>query len=321
MNGRADTSPSDEAVLGTAARWHARARAGLSDRERAAFLRWLRERPEHAAAADIVARTWDAAPTAASQGGFSAAQEHADSPQRSPAPRRALWGGLVTAGATAAALAFWLAQPQSASFETGPVERRDVVLADGSHLWLAPGTKLAARIGPFARQVTLERGEVVFDVVHQMRGFRVEADKVAVIDQGTLFSVRNRAGRPVTVTLAHGALRIDDRLRGAVLAQPRPGEQVLIRDGLTRVRRVEALDLLAWREGRLVFSDWSLEDALAAFEDQAGTSIHLRDAGLARLRVSGAYATTDIESFLAALSSIHPVRWTRTGHGYEIGRR
>jgi transmembrane sensor len=232
-----------------------------------------------------------------------------------------VWAGLATGGAVAAMLVAWMAVPESATFATGPQERRSVTLADGTRVWLAPGTRLAAQIGPFGRYVTVEHGEAAFDVVHQLRGFRVEAGDVAVVDRGTLFTVRHRAGRPITVTLAHGALTVEDRASDGALADPRPGQQVEIRDHAARVRSVNAEDALAWREGRLVFADTSLGDALAAFEDQGSGPIRLRDPGLAALRVSGAYAVADIESFLAALSSIHPVRWSRVGSGYEIGRR
>jgi transmembrane sensor len=309
-------------VLAAAVQWHGRARAGLSATERAAFLDWLHERPEHAAAADVVSRSWDAAPAAARQGGF--APPHIAARSERPARaggRRALWGGLATGGAALAALALWAVQPQTAAYATGPQERRTETLADGTRVWLAPGTRLASRIGPFGRQVTLERGEAAFDVVHELRGFRVEAGTVAVVDRGTLFTVRHRAGRPVTVTLAHGALRVDDRASDTVLAEPRPGEQVEIADGAVRLRTVDAADALAWREGRLVFADQTLDAALAAFRDQGAAPVRLRDPRLGNLRVSGAYAAADITSFLAALSSVHPVRWHRTGAGHEIERR
>lgn len=313
-----------DAILETAAHWHARARAGLRGAEREAFRDWLHERPEHAAAADLVSRTWDAAPAAAAQGGFvPRAQPRHRGQVADPRPRsrQTWWAGAVAGAAATAALLLWTTQPQTASFATSPKERRSVTLADGTQVWLAPGTRLAARIGPFGRAVRLEAGEAAFDVVHQWRGFRVEAGDVAVIDQGTLFTVRHRAGRPVVVTLAHGALRIDDRRSDAVLAEPRPGQQVEVRGGAARVRTVDAADALAWRDGRLVFADWSLGDAIAAFQDQGAASIRVRDLRLAELRVSGAYAAADVESFLAALESIHPVRWTRTASGYEIARR
>lgn len=313
----------DDALLEQAAMWLTRARAGMEEAERAAFLNWLRERPEHAAAADLVSRAWGAAPAAARHGGFAASAGFADEPElgreRAAVRRRNLgWGGLALGSAAAAALALWFVQPESASFATAQ-DRREVALVDGTHVWLAPNTRLSTRIGPFERQVTLEHGEAVFDVDHQWRGFAVDARDVSVVDKGTLFTVRNRPDRPVAVVLARGALEV--RQGNAMLAAPRPGEKVEVVHGQAQVQPVDADGALAWREGRLVFSGCSLEEALAAFADQGAPRVVLSDPALANLRVSGAYAVADLESFLSALSSIHPVRWTRTAKGYEIEPR
>jgi transmembrane sensor len=318
----------DDAVLEQAAIWLTRAREGMDDADGAAFLDWLRERPEHAAAADLVSRAWDAAPQAARHGGFEAGDFRASSSpaasiapvRRRPAmmPRHVVRGGLALGGMAAAALAFWMAQPSQAGFAAGQ-DRREVALADGTRVWLAPHSRIEARIGLLERHVELESGEAVFDVVHQWRGFTVDARDVSVVDKGTLFTVRNRQDRPVAVILARGALEV--RQGGAMLAEPRPGQRVEVTGAQARVDEVDAEAAIAWREGRLVFSDCTLGEALSAFADQGAPRVTLDDPALARLHVSGAYAVADLESFLAGLSSIHPVRWKHTGQGYEIESR
>lgn len=321
----------EEAVLGEAARWLLRARDGMDARDRAAFLDWLRANPAHAAAADIVARAWAAAPDAARLGGFAVppAPAPAIAALRRPvAPRsvrrRRVVGAIAATGAAVAAAVtaiVWLPPTTEAQWTTGATERRAVALADGTRVWLAPRSHLAARIGPLDRQVTLEAGEAAFDVAHQWRRFSVSAGGVRVVDRGTLFTVRNRAGRPVAVTLVHGAVSVRDRANDTVLAEPSPGDRVEVRAGSVRTQRADTDAALAWRDGRLIFADTSLTDALAAFADQGAPHVAMRDPGLGRLRVSGVYAVGDVESFLAALAAIHPVRWTRIGGGYEIAAR
>lgn len=309
----------DDAVLEQAASWLTRAREGMDDAERAAFLDWLRERPEHAAAADLVSRAWEAA----RHGGFPASSSPAATiapVRRRPAmmSRHVVRGGLAVSGMAAAVLTFWIAQPSQAGFATGQ-GRREVALADGTRVWLAPHSRIQARIGPLGRHVKLESGEAVFDVVHQWRGFTVDARDVSVVDKGTLFTVRNRPDRPVAVVLARGALEV--RQGGATLAEPRPGERVEIVAGQAQVDEIDAEAAIAWREGRLVFSDCTLEEALFAFADQGAPRVTLDDPALAKLHVSGAYTVADLESFLSGLSSIHPLRWKRTGREYEIEPR
>lgn len=314
----------DDATLELAARWLERARAGLTAQERAEFRRWLAERPEHAAATDMVARAWEAAPAAAALGGFSApASTVAATEPRSvrTMPLRPLaWGGGLAGAALAALAVFWAGQPVTTRYATGAGERRQIALADGSQVWLAPGTRLTARIGWFSRHSTIEAGEAAFDVVHQLRDFSVEAGPMTVVDRGTLFAVRVREGATPRVVLARGAIAVHDRATNALLAEPAPGEAVELAGTRAVTRPVDAEALLSWRDGRLTFADTPLRDALVAFGEQ-GQTIRLGDPALATLRISGAYAIGDVESFLSALASIHPVRWTRVAGGYAIERR
>lgn len=315
-------APGDETVLETAAHWLERARAGMSAAERIAFRHWLEERPEHAAAADMVARAWAAVPAAAALGGFTRmpSEERYARPATLALPRRSLaWGGGFVAAALSAFALFWFGQPVPTNYATGAGERRMVALADGSRAWLAPGTRMTARIGWWSRGTTIETGEAVFDVVHQLRGFSVEAGPITVVDRGTVFAVRLREGPP-RVILARGAVAIQDRGSGALIAEPAPGEAVEVVHGRSITRTVDAEGALAWREGRLNFANTPLRDAILAFRDQ-GYALHLADPALGALRISGAYAIDDVESFLNALSSIHPVRWTRAADGYTIAAR
>lgn len=309
----------DEAVLEAAARWLELARTGMSATDRAAFRHWLEACPEHTAAADMVARAWAAAPAAAAQGGFVASPTRERAAPRARSLRPIAWGGGMAGAALAAVALFWFGQPVTTHYATGASERRMVALADGSQAWLAPGTRLTARIGWWSRSSTIDTGEAVFDVVHQWRGFAVEAGPITVVDRGTLFAVRLRDRAP-RVTLARGAVSIQDRNTGAVLAEPDPGQAVDVVQGRAVTRTVDAEGALSWREGRLTFADTPLRDAVAAFREQ-GYTLRLADPDLGGLRISGAYAIADIESFLSALSSIHPVRWTRAADGYTIARR
>jgi transmembrane sensor len=317
LNGR------EEALLDVAAQWLTRARAGMGPRDRAAFLAWLRECPEHAAAADMVARAWEAAPAAARHGGFA--------PQLAPVERRVgrparrfrigRWAGGALAVASVAAFAFLVATPQVQDFATGPGERRVALLEDGTRVWLEPDTRLSASIGRLGRHVTLEHGEAAFDVVHQARGFTVAAGDVTVEDLGTLFDVAHRTDAPTMATLAHGSVTLRDPTSGETLATPRPGEQVEIFAGLVTTRTVDAAGAMAWREGRLIFSNTPLADALDALHHNGAAGVRLQDQRLGKLRISGAYSVADLDSFLDAVAALHPVRWQHTSQGYAIVRR
>lgn len=303
----------DEQLLAEAAQWIESARSG-TEADRAAFRQWLSARPEHVAAMDLVERAWSLAPAAARAVGATV---------RRPPARPALDLGRflpITGGALAVAAAalFWFRSVDSAVFVTGPHARRTVTLADGTRAWLAPGSRIAVRTTPLARTVTLH-GEVAFDVRHEWRSFAVDAGGLRTLDRGTLFSVSDRHG--VSVLLARGSVSLQDRATGAVLAVPVPGQQVDVVGSSVTVSAVDAPAALAWRDGHVVAKDLPLAEVLARFAAQGAPPIDLKDAGLAALRISGSYASDDIEGFLTALATLYPVSWKADGAGYVVRRR
>ncbi|WP_343616158.1 FecR domain-containing protein [Novosphingobium sp.] len=315
----ADLSPSQEArITEAAAAWVAKARtSGLSASEKAEFLSWLRERPEHAAAADLASQAWAAAPAVMGQVAVPR-------PARTHAAAR-LWrplaAGSMALGLVIAATLGWRAGCHDLDLATGTGQQRLAMLPDGSRLWLAPQTRAQVAITPLARAVRLAQGEAVFDVVHQWRPFRVTAGDLTVVDRGTLFGVRNRHAGEVSVVLAHGAVELRDTASDTPLLSPRPGEQAR-RDGQgMHIAPVDAQGLLDWRQGRLVFDHLPLGEALDRFAEQGAPRVRLADPSLARQTVSGAYDIADIASFLDGLTAIMPVRVAHERQGYVIERR
>jgi transmembrane sensor len=301
-----------DALLIEAARWMERARSG-DPQEQAAFRDWLSARPEHVAAMDLVERSWRLSPAAARAAGLAPREREA-----APASRLRPWlapmGGLVTAGVAAALL--WVGSVRDQSFVTGPHQREQVALADGSRAWLAPSSRLTWHSDPLGRHVTLA-GMAAFDVRHQWRAFTVDAGAVRTVDRGTLFSVADR-GNTVSVLLAHGGIVVEDRASHAVIATPGPGQRVEVGAQGATIEDVDARDALAWRGGRIVARNATLADIAARFAEQGAPPLHVADPRLAALRLSGSYAADDIEPFLQALASLYPVRWTRVGGGYEV---
>jgi transmembrane sensor len=317
----------DEDVLMEAAHWLGRAREGLSESERRAFRAWLDERKEHVAAADAVAGAWTVAPGAARRIGLAPPSRTARRRVQSEGYRVGWFSAgwqLAVACLALPLLCFgtwWLMGTQRFDYATGGTQRMIASLPDGSTVWLAPRSRLTGRFDPFGRHVWLREGEATLQVAHRDVAFDVEVGTVRIIDRGTLFDVRKRNADPVSIMLAEGRIEVRDRATGKMLAVPAPGERVTIQGGIASTDRVNAEAALAWRDGRLVFDDCPLSTALAEFAEQGGPSVVLRGAGLERIRISGAFATGSVESFLSALAELHPVTWRRTAQGYEIRRR
>jgi transmembrane sensor len=315
----ANHSSAEDRIFDQAASWFSRSRAGLSDPESAALLAWLQAAPEHAAAMELVASAWtesaEAAGTEALRPELLRAENLSLATAARHKSRQTIWNPRFAGGAAAfvaccalAAVA-WNAASSDAVYQTIRGETLSVALRDGSRVTLGSGTLIEVHIDPLHRESRLESGEAEFEVAHQAhRPFHVAVRDLTVRDLGTRFTIRDRAG-PVRVVLVAGKVEIvtpDQPGRPTVLA---PGQQALVDTQGIQLTQANLPSVLAWREGRIVLRDTTLADALDQWRDAAAVDFDLEDPGLAQLRISGVYRTTDVVAFLNGLSRVYPVGW------------
>jgi transmembrane sensor len=313
-------SSAESQIFEEAAHWFSRSRAGLSDAESSALLEWLKVAPEHAAAMELVASAWTQSADAAGTAALRPELLRAKSFSLAKATRqKSRWGtmwnpALVGGGAAivicgALAVVAWVAASSDAVYKTARGETLSIALRDGSRLTLGSGTLIHVHIDPLRRESHLESGEAEFDIAHEARRpFHVSVRDLTVRDLGTRFTIRDRTG-PVRVVLVSGTAEIvapDHSGRPTVLV---PGQQALVDNQGIQLTQANLSSVLAWREGRIVLRDVTLAEALDQWRDAAPVDFDLEDPGLAQLRISGVYHTTDIVAFLNGLSRIYPVAW------------
>lgn len=228
--------------------------------------------------------------------------------------RRAGWavavGGLVMAGA-----AFWLLDLTAGhTLRTAPGERREVTLADGSIVNLAPDSEIRVQFIESERDLRLLRGEAFFRVhKNAQRPFVVEVAGNRVRAVGTTFGVRrDQAGAVVTVL--EGVVSVSARpmlplfTASAPVAAPLllgANQQVTIPDdGVpSRVKVVNSPVEVAWAAGELIFDDEPLAEVARRFNAHNRLQIVITDPALAARRVSGVFRTSDPESFVAFIQA------------------
>lgn len=227
--------------------------------------------------------------------------------------RRGWLGGLAAGLAAAAVLGFWLFRPLVV--ETTVAQRHAEMLADGSRVELNAQTKLLVSRRGSDRHVTLERGEALFSVRRDpAHPFVVSTPAGTVRVTGTVFNVRTGEDGSLEVTVLEGSVAVrpgtsagDD---GRRLAR---GEQLTFEPAAGRldVRRLASVDdVVAWRDGKLVFDDAPLGAALDRVARYHGRRVKLAPAAAA-LRLGGRYTLDDFEGFLASLEKTLPVRIER----------
>ncbi|HQR88865.1 MAG TPA: hypothetical protein PLH31_06295 [Caulobacter sp.] len=76
----------------------------------------------------------------------------------------------------------------------------------------------------------------------------------------------------------------------------------------------------SWTAGRLVFAGDTVEAAVAEVNRYSRTKVVLEAPTIARIAVSGAFNTGDVDGFVSALTELYPVVAERTPTGQIVIR-
>lgn len=242
-------------------------------------------------------------------------------PPRPARGKAAQSAGIALVLAFAVAALAWLNPVyRTERFATAIGERRAVLLGDGSKLLLDSGSRVDVSWRLRSREASVH-GQVLFDVSPAVyRPFVVSAGLTKVEVLGTLFNVRRLDDDQVRVTLARGWVQV--AAAGQTPVRLTPGQQVdAIGGRLLPVTQADATKAMAWKQGRIVFEQTPLAEAVALLRHYRKAAIRLDDPSLAALKLSGVFDAHDVDRLLALLPSILPVSVQQQGDGSVQIRR
>lgn len=297
----------------------------LSAHERGEFVDWLRESPVHVAEMLRISQLDQALAEFGDWTALPAATPTPDNvvqllpgPSR-PAARRPRFAGLTRAIAAGLAIVVvagggWLAlREQGTVVRTQLAERREMILADGSAVSIAPLSEMRIRYTADRRSIELRKGHAHFDVTHDARRpFVVDAGTATVQAVGTSFDVE-RAPGSVRVTVVEGRVAVTQQEKGATGSVPSPAtvparvmlganEEIVVPSQAPMtavVHQVNAPAQAAWTTGSLVFEDETVAEVVRRFNLHNQAQIRILDPELAARRISGTFRASDPESFIA----------------------
>jgi transmembrane sensor len=352
----------------TAEDWLLAERSSMDESERREFNAWLAV-PENAdayfAAGALVQELRELADPAIDvdalvQTARSDAEEdrgtaisHLDPARPRPQARRMpSWIYAVAATVAAAAIALLWFVPQRAPpaaeqitvahYATGHADRTTRRLPDGSVLQLDADSSVTLRFTGADRSLDLERGQAVFEVVHDAsRPFHVIAGAAEIVDVGTTFSV-SLHDESTVVTVVEGHVRVGLATRPtANTIQPgtiptagsapaasdavelAAGDQVRVAAASLpdRATQVDVGAATAWAQGRIVFDREPLTRVVEQFNRYAPAPITIVTPELGERKISGSFQATDTESFVAYLRTLKGVRVESSPVGVRVSRR
>lgn len=269
---------------------------------------------------------------------YTATDEFLYSNKKSPV-RRILRYAAVAAACVVAALTIWkwtskkeIKEPalvlQQLATQNG--SRSQLVLSDGTKVWLNAGSKLdyPKQFLGKERSVTLE-GEAYFDVTHiEGQPFLVHTKTFTVKVLGTAFNVRAYSDEDSAATsLIRGkiAVQLNADTGKTIMLQPREkliiptppvaeeqtGEDVqehnLQRPKMLTVNkasistdRQNTVLETAWTENKLAFKNTSFEKIASSLEKWFGVEIHFKNDSKKKLNLTGTFEGESLEEILHA---------------------
>ncbi|MFS0827170.1 FecR family protein [Pseudomonas phoenicis] len=319
--------PSDpDAITDAAAHWCMRLHADdCTEAERQAFTQWLAADPRHVEEYKAIGAIWQNVEHVPR----SHAQLAYNPPDRRPPLRYRLrrFAPAFACALLALPVAGWFGWeqgllPNSYQHLSSGDARQTVRLSDGSQVELNLHTELRYFNFKDQRKVVLVEGEAFFKVAHDSEHpFIVQAGRGQTRVTGTQFNVWKYQDQ-VKVTLVQGSVLVSSDGDGGYRLSP--GMQATYRKGDFEPQLAQNDDYersLAWRSGKLVLDDLSLQQALPIISRYLDKPLRVADDSTGKIRISGVYNTAEVERLVAMLPKVLPVYLTRSKDGGTVLNR
>ena len=188
-------------------------------------------------------------------------------------------------------------------------EKAEVVLPDGSNVWINSGSTLTydRHFNGKERSVYLQ-GEAYFEVTeNKKRPFIVHTKHITVQARGTSFNVRSyETDSLASAVLLEGKVKVSASGHETILSVNERAtfdkrKQTLLAD------RVEALNFIEWKNGNIYFSNQTYDEIARALSRIYNVEIQFASEQLRPMRFSGTLGSSGIKNALDILSMTSPM--------------
>jgi len=194
--------------------------------------------------------------------------------------------------------------PMMQTLHVPPGQRAEIVLADGSKVWLNANTTLIfpTAFNGESREVSLN-GEGYFDVAHdKTKPFKVKTDEYNVKVYGTEFNVRAYSGsQDFEVALLRGSVEVakQNEENGILL---KPNQRLFVHDDRLVASPITHMNYYSWKEGIISFDDESFPEIIRKLELYFDLQIDVKNNQILKYRCTGKFRSKDgVEHILKVL--------------------
>ncbi|PXV59892.1 FecR family protein [Dyella jiangningensis] len=326
--------------------WYIEQQEPLTERQRVAFLNWLRASPRHVAEYFAVAQMHGDLKAAASLHTLApdvlAEQAARSNPvvmfpgmenvmrePRVPRKGRARRVAIAFAGVAATVAMAWLGVGHWRA-ASGRIEQsyvgdaatvRTIDLPDGTLVQLDRGSAIDVHFDGRLRRIEVVRGNALFDVGKDpARPLLVNVGGHVLQDIGTVFDVRRDAGGD-TLTVISGRVRVlnapDASLKGFdiallggdAVADLTAGQQISLGTaGVGAKQAAQLAQVTAWLPAEIRFQHETIGNVARRFNAYSSKPLVIENARIAGERISGIFHADNPQAFAAYLATLPDVR-------------
>jgi len=178
---------------------------------------------------------------------------------------------------------------QKNTLTTANGEQYQVILPDGSHVWLNAASSLTYPVAFTGRCREVElNGEAYFEVTHnKAMPFQVKTLQQEVQVLGTHFNINAYQNEPLTsTTLLEGSVKVM-LTAGDKAVTIVPGQQAVVKQNGLSVEEVDTDDAVAWKNGYFLFDDEDLESIMRKISRWYDVKVDYTDNALKHEMFSG----------------------------------
>lgn len=305
----------DEDTLDTALSWHLRLKdESASHQDRLDFQVWVSACPSHKEAYQEAVQLWE---DVAAPAQLLYQHRYAQEPQPQTVTQKYRWGWAVAAvSMLTLLLSFELWRDPArldrwmADIATPSGQAQQMVLEDGSSLFLDGNSALDIALDETQRALILRRGRVWIDAARDpQRPLHITAGDASVSVLGTHFAVSRFHAR-VTITVGEGQVAVRDAYRNQTVLTS--GQQLIVSNGkLGETQQVDTQLALAWKEDRIIFDQANIDDIVEQLERLLPGRLFFNAQDFAELSFSGSFSTNHPQIILEALTNSSTIKAQR----------
>lgn len=198
--------------------------------------------------------------------------------------------------------------------KTQPGTKSHLFLPDSTEVWLnsASVLKFPSVFRGNERRIDLQ-GEAIFKVFkNKKKPFIVGTSSMDIEAVGTEFNVSAYPGDlKLSTTLAEGKIKITDKTDATKVMFIDPGVQVNydIASKTYQTENVHVKDVIAWRDGVLIFNETPFYEVVAKLGRWFNADIRIEDQSIGNYRFTGTFTSESLEQIMELLTLTTPITY------------